>query len=62
MNEVVTITAAMTDGSQVVLFPVSAAPVVSPTDTEIDVLMSDGTTKKFVPQTDLPAPEVTPAA
>lgn len=28
---------------------VTAAPVVAPTDTEIDVQMSDGTTKKFVP-------------
>lgn len=28
---------------------VSAAPVVAPTDTEVDVLMSDGSTKKFVP-------------
>lgn len=25
------------------------APIVSPTDTEVDVLMSDGTTKKFIP-------------
>lgn len=26
-----------------------SAPVVSPTDVEIDVVLSDGTTKKFVP-------------
>lgn len=28
---------------------VAIAPVVAPTDTEVDVLLSDGTTKKFVP-------------
>ncbi len=28
---------------------VNAAPVVAPTDTEVDVLLSDGTTKRFVP-------------
>jgi hypothetical protein len=28
---------------------VPAAPVVAPTDTEVDILMSDGNTKKFVP-------------
>ncbi len=33
---------------------VTPAPVVAPTDTEVDILLSDGTTKKFVP-----APEVT---
>lgn len=27
----------------------AAAPVVQPTDTEVDLLMSDGSTKKFVP-------------
>ena len=27
----------------------SSAPVVAPTDTEVDILLSDGTTKKFVP-------------
>lgn len=35
------------------------APVVTPTDVEVDIVLSDGTTKKFVPQTDLPAPEPT---
>ncbi len=63
---ITTITAKMEDGSEVVLFPVAVvtpAPVVSPTDVEVDIVLSDGTTKKFVPQTDLPAPEtpVTPA-
>jgi len=28
---------------------VTPAPVVAPTDTEVDILLSDGTTKKFVP-------------
>ena len=27
----------------------TTAPVVAPTDTEVDVRISDGTTKKFVP-------------
>lgn len=27
----------------------SSTPTVSPTDTEVDILVSDGTTKKFVP-------------
>ena len=54
----VTVTAA--DGSTVDYFPQSytdaavaavsnPAPVVAPTDTEIDVVLSDGTVKKFVP-------------
>ncbi len=60
---ITTIVATMSDGSTVTLFPVVTAPVVSPTDVEVDIVLSDGTTKKFVPQTDLPAPtpEVTPA-
>lgn len=29
---------------------VAGAPIVAPTDTEVDILLSDGTTKKFVPQ------------
>jgi hypothetical protein len=28
---------------------VPAAPVVEPTDTKVDILLSDGTTKEFVP-------------
>lgn len=28
------------------------APVVAPTDTEVDIVLSDGTTKKFVPAPD----------
>lgn len=27
----------------------SSAPVVTPTDVEVDLVLSDGTTKKFVP-------------
>jgi hypothetical protein len=52
MNTITTITATMSDGSSVVLFPVptvTPAPVVTPEDVEIDVVLSDGTTKKFVP-------------
>lgn len=40
------------DGSEVVVFPVVAvtpAPIVSPEDVEIDVVLSDGSTKKFIP-------------
>lgn len=38
------------DGVDSQLFPVSTpAPVVTPTDTEVDITMSDGTVKKFVP-------------
>lgn len=29
--------------------PVAAPTVVQPTDTEIDIMVSDGTTKKFIP-------------
>jgi hypothetical protein len=28
---------------------VPAAPVVEPTDTEVEILLSDGTSKRFVP-------------
>jgi len=28
---------------------IKPAPVVAPTDTEVDILLSDGSTKKFVP-------------
>lgn len=31
---------------------VTPAPIVEPTDTEVDVILSDGTTKKFVPKTE----------
>jgi hypothetical protein len=36
-----------TDGTEVVF---TTAPVAASTDTEVDVLMSDGTTKTFVPK------------
>ena len=42
-----TITVTYSDGTSKV-FP-TTAPVVAPTDTEVDILLSDGTTKKFVP-------------
>lgn len=45
-----TAVATLTDGSQATVFPVSGVPVVAPTDTEVDVLLSDGTTKTFVPK------------
>lgn len=41
-----TITVTKDDGSSAVF---STAPVVQPTDTEVDLILSDGTTKKFVP-------------
>lgn len=44
--QVVSIAITFDDGS---VQTVSAAPVVAPTDTEIDVVLSDGTVKKFVP-------------
>ena len=28
---------------------ITPAPVVAPTDVEVDIVLSDGTTKKFVP-------------
>lgn len=38
------------DGVDTQVFPISApGPVVAPTDVEIDIVLSDGTTKKFVP-------------
>lgn len=49
---IVTITATLEDGSTVILFPVPVAvpaPTVAPTDVEVDLILSDGTTKKFVP-------------
>lgn len=40
----------VTDASGVsVLYTSALSAAPAPTDTEIDVLMSDGTTKKFVP-------------
>lgn len=41
-----TITVTNADASTTVF---SSAPVVSPTDVEVDLILSDGTTKKFVP-------------
>jgi hypothetical protein len=35
-----------TDAAVAVVTP---APIVGPTDTEVDILLSDGTIKKFVP-------------
>ena len=51
----------MSDSSTIQMYPVIPTPVVTPTDVEVDIVLSDDTTKKFVPQQDLPAPEVTPA-
>lgn len=48
-----TIVATMSDGSQVTLFPVptvTSTPVVTPTDVEVDLVLSDGSTKTFVPK------------
>jgi hypothetical protein len=42
-----TITVTYTDGSTKVFS--TTAPVVSPSDVEVDLVLSDGTTKKFVP-------------
>jgi hypothetical protein len=30
-------------------YVINPTPVVAPTDTEVDLLLSDGSTKKFVP-------------
>lgn len=46
MPKVTKIDVTFDDGS---VQTVSAAPVVAPEDTEVDILMSDGSTKKFVP-------------
>ncbi len=48
MNTVQTVTVTFTDGTTQVVFPTT--PVVSPTDVEVDLVLSDGTVKKFVPQ------------
>ncbi len=37
------------DGTTVNLSSSPSTPPVAPTDSEVDVLLSDGTTKKFVP-------------
>jgi len=50
MPTITTIVATLSDGTSVTLFPV--APVVAPvapTNTEVDVTLSDGTVEKFVP-------------
>lgn len=44
-----TITITNTDGTSTIFSSAPAAPVVAPTDTEVDIILSDGTTKKFVP-------------
>ena len=38
-----------TDAAVAAVVPAPVAPVVAPEATEIDVLLTDGTTKKFVP-------------
>jgi hypothetical protein len=47
MAQVTSIAVTFDDGT---VQTVGGTPVVAPTDTEVDVLLSDGTTKKFVPQ------------
>jgi len=42
-----TITVTYSDGTTKVF--TNSAPVVAPEDTEVDILLSDGSTKKFVP-------------
>ncbi len=46
MSPATKVTIDRADGTQEVI---NVAPVVAPTDTEVDVQMSDGSTKKFVP-------------
>lgn len=48
-NTIVTVIATMSGGSQVTLFPLTPSTIVTPTDVEVDLVLSDGTTKKFVP-------------
>lgn len=36
-------------GVETTFVPETTVPVVTPTDTEVDIILSDGTTKKFVP-------------
>lgn len=49
--EITTITATMSDGSTVQLFPVVAAVTPTPvTVSEVDVKTTDGATAVFVPQ------------
>ncbi len=45
--DIVKIDVTFSDGS---IKTITAAPVVAPEDTEVDVLMSDGSTKVFVPK------------
>lgn len=40
------VTVTMADGTSTVY---TSSPVVAPTDVEVDLVLSDGTTKKFVP-------------
>lgn len=47
MANVAKVTVTFDDGS---VQEVTAAPVVAPTDTEVDVILSDGSTKVFVPK------------
>lgn len=44
-----TITVTNADASLTVFSSSTSTPVVTPEDVEIDVVLSDGTTKKFVP-------------
>jgi hypothetical protein len=37
------------DGTPAITLGLTGTPPVSPTDTEVDLVLSDGTTKKFVP-------------
>lgn len=43
--------ATLTDGSTVNVFPTGTpTPTVTPTDVEVDLVLSDGSTKTFVPK------------
>lgn len=48
--QIVTITAAMDDGSSVILYPVSQAVPAPVKIEEVDVVESDGTVEKFAPK------------
>ena len=48
-NEDGTITVTNLDGSSTVFSSAAPAPVVHPDSTEVDLVLSDGTDKKFVP-------------
>lgn len=45
-----TITATNAAGTATVYSNAPAAPVVTPTDVEVDLVLSDGSTKTFVPK------------